>query len=151
MNPLLNQRAMPLFSFDHAITFAAYIYILLYFTNDSCVQSGTDRMAYSHSGVHYKCYLHPPSWDDSRPACSMSPFTAIWGGPSGFNIFLLPVYPEALFFSSEALLRDGIRVSQNPHLLPVGACQWTPWIIMIHVCSQSQTTAVQCNQKSIWL
>lgn len=36
-----------------------------------------------------------------------SPLTAITGGPSGFNIFLLPVYPEALCSRTEALLKAG--------------------------------------------
>lgn len=47
---------------------------------------------------------------DQHGACPQSPFTAIRGGPSEFNIFLLPVHPAALCSGTEALLRAGLNV-----------------------------------------
>lgn len=70
---------------------------------------------------------------DQHGVCPQPPFTAIRGGPSGFNIFLLPVYPAALCSSTEALLRAGQSVSQNLYLFPMGTYQWTTQIVLIHI------------------
>ena len=79
---------------------------------------------------------------DQPGVCPQSPFTAIRGGPSGFNIFLHPVYPLALCSDTEALLRAGQSVQQNPNLFPVGTCQWTTGFIMFH-------TAMGSRQKEL--
>lgn len=68
MNPLLNQRAMPLFSFDRVVTFVRYIFLLT--LQMTIVSSQTEVMAYGHSGAY--CKYISPSWEDSRPAWSMS-------------------------------------------------------------------------------
>lgn len=45
---------------------------------------------------------------DQHGACPQCPFTAIRGGPSGFNIFLLPFSPAVFCSSIEALLRVSV-------------------------------------------
>lgn len=110
MNPLLNQRAMLLFSFDHAVTFVAYTFLFTLQMTTVSSQPKTGVLAYGHSGVYCKCIPPAGRTHDQHGACPQSPFTAIREGPSGFNIFLLPVYPEALCSSTEALLRAGLSV-----------------------------------------
>lgn len=77
---------------------------------------------------------------DQHGVYSLSPFTATRGGPSGFNIFLHPVYPVALCSSTEALFRAGQSVEQNLYAFPVGTCQWTTGIIIAHI--------AMCNGRS---
>lgn len=85
--------------------------------------------------MYSKCI--PSSWEESRPAWSMSSVSlySYRRGPSGFNFFLLPVHHAASCSSIEALSRAGLSVFQNLYLLPMGSCQWTTQNIMIHMCS----------------
>jgi len=115
--------------------------ISLHFANDSHFQSDR-RMA----AVLYAVHLFPSQLSG---VCPQSPFTAIRWGPSGFNIFHLPVYAAAFYSSAEALLRAGRRVQHHPYLFLVGACQWTTRIVMVHPYSDVQWE--ERTIKLIWL